>query len=79
MIYVYIYIYIYVCKYICIYIYVFVCNHTYLYISTDILIMSGAVPRPFKYLSKSEILDIPVIGMYMYVCMYDDDAYSHGW
>ena len=31
----------------------------------DILVMSGFVPRPFKYLSKSEIMDIPVIGWAM--------------
>mmetsp|Transcript_5910 Transcript_5910/g.6030 ORF Transcript_5910/g.6030 Transcript_5910/m.6030 type:complete len:356 (-) Transcript_5910:86-1153(-) len=41
---------------------VYVPNHTSF---IDILIMSGAVPRPFKYLSKSEILDIPVIGWAM--------------
>eukprot|EP00597_Dinobryon_sp_UTEXLB2267_P013392 CAMPEP_0170107004 /NCGR_PEP_ID=MMETSP0020_2-20130122/5724_1 /TAXON_ID=98059 /ORGANISM="Dinobryon sp., Strain UTEXLB2267" /LENGTH=237 /DNA_ID=CAMNT_0010331465 /DNA_START=280 /DNA_END=991 /DNA_ORIENTATION=- len=34
-------------------------NHTSYF---DILLLSGFVPRPFKYLSKSEILDIPVVG-----------------
>jgi len=38
---------------------VFVPNHTTYF---DILLMSGFVPRPFKYLSKAEILDIPLIG-----------------
>ena len=41
---------------------VFVPNHTSF---IDILVMSGFVPRPFKYLSKSEIADIPVIGKAM--------------
>ena len=40
----------------------FVPNHTSF---MDILVMSGFVPRPFKYLSKSEIMDIPVIGWAM--------------
>jgi len=38
---------------------VYVPNHTSYF---DILLLSGFVPRPFKYLSKSEILDIPVVG-----------------
>ena len=41
---------------------VYVPNHTSF---IDILVMSGFVPRPFKYLSKSEIMDIPVIGWAM--------------
>jgi len=41
---------------------VYVPNHTSYF---DILLMSGYVPRPFKYLSKAEILDIPVIGLGM--------------
>lgn len=38
---------------------VYVPNHTSF---LDILMLSGFVPRPFKYLSKSEILDIPLVG-----------------
>eukprot|EP01036_Dinobryon_divergens_P030383 gene30384-39621_t len=38
---------------------VYVPNHTSYF---DILLLSGFVPRPFKYLSKSEILDIPFVG-----------------
>lgn len=38
---------------------VYVPNHTSYF---DILMLSGYIPRPFKYLSKSEILDIPVVG-----------------
>lgn len=38
---------------------VYVPNHTSF---IDILMMSGFVPRPFKYLSKSEIMNIPVVG-----------------
>ena len=41
---------------------VYVPNHTSF---VDILVLSGFVPRPFKYLSKSEIMDIPVIGAAM--------------
>lgn len=37
----------------------FVPNHTSF---VDILVFSGFVPRPFKYLSKAEILKIPLIG-----------------
>ena len=40
----------------------YVPNHTSF---MDILVLSGFVPRPFKYLSKSEIMDIPVIGWAM--------------
>lgn len=38
---------------------IYVPNHTSF---IDILVLSGFVPRPFKYLSKSEIMNIPVIG-----------------
>lgn len=38
---------------------VFVPNHTSF---LDILLMSGMVPRPLKYLSKSEVLRIPMVG-----------------
>ena len=41
---------------------IYVPNHTSYF---DILVLSGFVPRPFKYLSKAEILDIPLIGMGM--------------
>lgn len=41
---------------------VYVPNHTSV---LDILALSGFVPRPFKYLSKAEILKIPVIGRAM--------------
>lgn len=41
---------------------VYVPNHTTFF---DILLLSGFVPRPFKYLSKSEILDIPIVGLGM--------------
>lgn len=41
---------------------VYVPNHTSFF---DILVLSGFVPRPFKYLSKSEILDIPLVGQGM--------------
>ena len=41
---------------------VYVPNHTSYF---DILVLSGFVPRPFKYLSKMEILDIPLVGMGM--------------
>lgn len=40
----------------------YVPNHTSF---VDILLFSGFVPRPFKYLSKAEILQIPVIGLAM--------------
>ena len=40
----------------------YVPNHTSF---VDILVLSGFVPRPLKYLSKSEIADIPVIGWAM--------------
>lgn len=38
---------------------IYVPNHTSF---LDILALSGFVPRPFKYLSKAEILKIPVVG-----------------
>eukprot|EP00981_Chlorochromonas_danica_P005231 scaffold1046_cov162-Ochromonas_danica.AAC.61 len=41
---------------------IYVPNHTSF---LDILVLSGFVPRPFKYLSKAEILKIPVIGWAM--------------
>lgn len=41
---------------------VYVPNHTSV---LDILALSGFVPRPFKYLSKAEIMKIPVIGRAM--------------
>lgn len=41
---------------------IYVPNHTSF---MDILILSGFVPRPFKYLSKDEIKNIPVIGTAM--------------
>lgn len=41
---------------------VYVPNHTSL---MDILTLSGFVPRPFKYLSKAEIKQIPMIGFAM--------------
>lgn len=37
----------------------YVPNHTSF---VDILVFSGFVPRPFKYLSKAEILKIPLVG-----------------
>lgn len=40
----------------------YVPNHTSFF---DILVLSGFVPRPFKYLSKSEILAIPIVGLSM--------------
>jgi 1-acyl-sn-glycerol-3-phosphate acyltransferase len=41
---------------------VYVPNHTSF---MDIMIMSGFIPRPFKYLSKAEIFNIPIIGQAM--------------
>jgi 1-acyl-sn-glycerol-3-phosphate acyltransferase len=41
---------------------IYVPNHTSF---MDILTLSGFVPRPFKYLSKEEIVKIPVIGYAM--------------
>lgn len=41
---------------------VYVPNHTSFF---DILLLSGFVPRPFKYLSKEEILKIPIVGLSM--------------
>ena len=41
---------------------IYVPNHTSL---MDILTLSGFVPRPFKYLSKEEIKNMPVIGTAM--------------
>lgn len=41
---------------------IYVPNHTSF---IDILVLSGFVPRPFKYLSKIEIVDIPIIGWAM--------------
>ena len=41
---------------------IYVPNHTSL---MDILTLSGFIPRPFKYLSKAEIMRIPVIGTAM--------------
>lgn len=46
---------------------VYVPNHTSF---VDILLFSGFVPRPFKYLSKAEILKIPVIGLGMKLAMH---------
>jgi 1-acyl-sn-glycerol-3-phosphate acyltransferase len=40
----------------------YVPNHTSF---MDILVLSGFVPRPFKYLSKIEIMKIPIIGLGM--------------
>ena len=45
----------------------YVPNHTSF---VDILLFSGFVPRPFKYLSKAEILKIPVIGLAMKLAMH---------
>lgn len=41
---------------------VYVPNHTSFF---DILVLSGFIPRPFKYLSKAEILNIPFVGFTM--------------
>lgn len=41
---------------------IYVPNHTSF---MDILVLSGFIPRPFKYLSKAEIKNIPVIGTAM--------------
>ena len=41
---------------------IYVPNHTSL---MDILTLSGFIPRPFKYLSKEEIKNMPVIGIAM--------------
>ena len=41
---------------------IYVPNHTSL---MDILTLSGFVPRPFKYLSKEDIRNMPVIGIAM--------------
>lgn len=41
---------------------IYVPNHTTFF---DILVMSGFVPRAFKYLSKAEILHIPLVGLGM--------------
>ena len=55
----------------------YVPNHTSF---MDILVMSGVVPRPFKYLSKSEVKAIPVIGhamqMAQHVFLKKDDVRS---
>ena len=45
-------------------------NETVMYVPNhtsfmDILVLSGFVPRPFKYLSKIEIKNIPIIGLGM--------------
>lgn len=41
---------------------IYVPNHTSF---LDILVFSGFVPRPFKYFSKAEIGNIPIIGFGM--------------
>ena len=41
---------------------IYVPNHTSL---MDILTLSGFIPRPFKYMSKEEIRNMPVIGTAM--------------
>ena len=45
----------------------YVPNHTSF---MDIIILSSFIPRPFKYLSKAEILDIPIIGVAMRACRH---------
>jgi 1-acyl-sn-glycerol-3-phosphate acyltransferase len=40
----------------------YVPNHTSFF---DILALSGFIPRPMKYLSKAEILSIPIVGLSM--------------
>lgn len=45
----------------------YVPNHTSF---VDILMLSGFVPRPFKYLSKEEIRNIPIIGTAMNLAMH---------
>jgi 1-acyl-sn-glycerol-3-phosphate acyltransferase len=46
---------------------VYVPNHTSF---VDILLFSGFVPRPFKYLSKDEIKNIPIIGWAMHLAKH---------
>lgn len=45
----------------------YVPNHTSF---MDIIILSSFIPRPFKYLSKAEILNIPIIGIAMRACRH---------
>lgn len=46
---------------------VYVPNHTSF---MDILLLSGFIPRPFKYLSKEEIKYIPIIGFAMHLAQH---------
>ena len=46
---------------------IYVPNHTSF---MDILTLSGSVPRPFKYLSKEEIVKIPLIGWAMFLAQH---------
>ncbi len=46
---------------------VYVPNHTSF---VDILLLSGFIPRPFKYLSKAEILKLPLIGAGMRMALH---------
>lgn len=46
---------------------VYVPNHTSF---MDILVLSGFIPRPFKYLSKADIIKIPIIGQAMQMALH---------